>query len=70
VPELIGAYQLGLLSRSQPPLPELVVSARAHAPECTTAAERARVEPQWSAGTPALSNPGLGIRFAGGGVAW
>jgi hypothetical protein len=74
--ELIGAHQAVFESRSQPPLEELAVWARAHDPECTTACERASEEPQESAGTPADSKPGLGSKFdpggggGGGGALW
>jgi hypothetical protein len=44
--ELIGAYHPGFKSSAQPPLDELVVCARDHEPACTTAADRANVEPQ------------------------
>ncbi len=56
-----------MLSRSQPPLVEDAVWARAHDPEWTTDDTRARLLPQSSAGTAEVSKPGSGTRFAGGG---
>ena len=67
--ELIGAYQPGSLSRSQPPLPELVVWASDHEPEWTTAPDRANLPPQESLGTAEVSKPGSGIRLEVG-AAW